>query len=275
MFHVVSPKPLPHPRRRAARGTVLEFSGSVLTAVLSLSLVAGVLLGLLGGGGSILMVPVFTLVAALSPEEAIASSLCVVAIASMVAALGHALAGRVDVRVGLVFGTAGMAGAFAGSKLSTLVPGNVLLLAFAVMMIATGIAMLRPRRVAGPETRQLVIPRVIMQGLAVGTITGFVGAGGGFLVVPTLVLFGGVAIERAIGTSLLVIALQSSAGFVGHLGHVDLDGRMLAAVTAVAALGSIAGFVMSRHVAPATLRRGFGVFVLVMAAVVVARVLLG
>lgn len=244
-------------------------------ALLSLSLLAGILLGLLGGGGSILMVPVLTIVADLAPEVAIASSLFVVSVASVAAALGHALAGRIDVRIGLVFGAAGMAGAFAGGHLSALVPGTVLMLAFAAMMVATGSAMLRGRREPGREPGAIALPRVIAQGLVVGTICGFVGAGGGFLVVPALVLFGGVTMERAIGTSLLVISLQSSAGFVGHLGHVTLDWRMIGAVTLVAVLGSIAGLALSRRLAPATLRRGFGVFVLVMAAVVIARELLG
>ena len=243
----------------------------VLALALALSVLIGVSLGLLGGGGSILTVPILTYVAGMPPKAAIASSLFVVAITSATGAITHARAGRIRWRTAVLLGAAGMAGAFAGGHVAGLLAGHVLMLMFAGMMLATSIAMMRGRRAAPAVARELPVARVLAYGVAIGLVAGTVGAGGGFLIVPTLVLLGGLPIDAAVGTSLVVIAMQSAAGFVGHLGHASLDMPRTLAITAAAVAGSFVGGALVGRVSAATLRRGFGVFVLLMAILVLAR----
>lgn len=235
-----------------------------------LSLLIGVSLGLLGGGGSILTTPILVYALGVEPKAAIASSLLVVGVTSLAGMVQHARAGNVDWRTGLVFGGAGMAGAYAGGLLAGLIPGTVLLMLFAGMMLATSIAMFRGRKDAGVVAKQATW-KVILDGLVVGVVTGLVGAGGGFLVVPALALLGGLPMRRAVGTSLLVIALKSFAGYAGHAGHVDIDVQLTATVAGVAVVGSIAGGQLGKLVSADALRRGFAVFVLVMALFVLGK----
>jgi uncharacterized membrane protein YfcA len=240
----------------------------MLAAVLALALAIGTIVGLLGGGGSVLTVPVFTYVAGWPAKAAIAASLLVVALTSAAGALTHARAGRVEVRTGLGFAAAGMVGALVGGRLARGVSGHVLMVCFAAMMLATAVAMLRGRRTAAPPRPRLPLAVALGLGLAVGALTGFVGAGGGFLVVPVLVLGAGLAVERAIGTSLLVIACTSAAGFLERLDHVAIDWPWTLAVSALSVLGAIVGGRLAGRIAPATLRRAFGLLVLAMAVLV-------
>lgn len=248
----------------------------MLAVVLGLSVLIGVSLGLFGGGGSILTVPILVYVAGLDAKQAIAGSLFVVGVTSAVGAVSYARAGRVRWRTGLLFGAAGMAGAYGGGRVGQYVPGSWLLAGFAVMMLATAVGMLRGRPAAtgtaaapGPQRLRAPVVRVLAQGTVVGLVAGLVGAGGGFLVVPALVLLGGLPMSTAVGTSLVVIALQSAAGFAGHLHSVSIDWPLLLAVTAAAIAGGVIGGRLAGRIAPAALRRAFGWFVLAMAAVVV------
>ncbi|MBE0010988.1 MULTISPECIES: sulfite exporter TauE/SafE family protein [unclassified Arthrobacter] len=237
-----------------------------LLATVLLSVVIGISLGLLGGGGSILTVPILTYVAGLDPKEAIAASLFVVGVTSAVSAIDHARKKRVKWRTGLVFGAAGMAGAFGGGLLGGRIPGTILMIAFALMMVATSIAMIRGRKnkASTPHDGELPILKVIIEGLIVGLVTGLVGAGGGFLVVPALALLGGLSMPIAVGTSLVVIAMKSFAGLAGYLTTVTLDWGLVAAVTAAAVVGSLIGSRLAGRIPEAALRKGFGIFVLVM-----------
>jgi hypothetical protein len=244
-----------------------------LVATLLLSVLVGVSLGLLGGGGSILTVPILAYVAGLDAKEAIAASLFVVGVTSAVSVVAHARAGRVRWRTGLVFGAAGMVGAFVGGLLGGYIPGTVLMIAFALMMLATAVAMVRGRRgtAAKPTTGDLPVLKVVLEGLVVGLVTGIVGAGGGFLVVPALVLLGGLPMSVAVGTSLLVIAMKSFAGLAGYLTTVQLDWPLVLGVTAAAVVGSFVGARLAGVVPEQTLRKGFGVFVLAMAVFVLVQ----
>lgn len=241
--------------------------------VVALAVLVGLSLGLLGGGGSILTLPLLVYVAGMDTKQAIATSLLVVGVTSAVAAVSHARAGRVQWRTGLLFGAAGMAGAYAGGRLAVFVPGGVLLVAFALMMIATAVAMLRGRRAGEQRGVHDVVPvgRVLLDGVVVGLVTGIVGAGGGFLVVPALTLLGGLSMPVAVGTSLLVIAMKSGAGLAGYLSSVQLDWDLAAMVTAAAVLGSLVGGRLAGRVEPEKLRRGFGWFVLSMAAFILVQ----
>jgi uncharacterized protein len=239
-----------------------------------LAVLIGVSLGMLGGGGSILAVPLLVYVAGLDAKEAIATSLLVVGVTSLAAVVGHARAGRVRWRTGVVFGLAAMAGAYLGGRLGEYVPGTWLLVGFAVMMLATAGAMIRGRRPGATRSHgdgHLPVGTVLLEGVVVGLVTGLVGAGGGFLVVPALVLLGGLEMPAAVGTSLLVIGMKSFAGLAGYLSVVRLDWGLAAAVTAAAVVGSVVGARLVRHVDPERLRQGFGWFVLVMGGVVLAQ----
>ncbi|HEX5524340.1 MAG TPA: sulfite exporter TauE/SafE family protein [Pedococcus sp.] len=238
-------------------------------AVVLLAVLVGLSLGLLGGGGSILTVPLLVYVAGLQTREAIATSLLVVGVTSSVAAISHARAGRVQWRTGLWFGAAGMVGAYAGGRLGEHLPDGLLLTAFAAMMTATAVAMIRGRRAPQkPTDTPLPVGRVLLHGGAVGLTTGIIGAGGGFLIVPALTLLGGLSMPVAVGTSLLVIAMNSAAGLGGHLPSVDLDWGLAAMVTAAGVGGSLVGGRLAGRISPDRLRRAFGWAVLAMAAVV-------
>ncbi|WP_029109663.1 sulfite exporter TauE/SafE family protein [Mycobacterium sp. URHD0025] len=243
----------------------------MIAVAVALAVVVGMSLGLLGGGGSILTVPLLAYVAGMEAKQAIATSLLVVGVTSAVSTLSHARAGRVQWRSGLLFGAAGMAGAYLGGLLSYVVPGSVLLTAFTVVMIATGIAMIKGRRACEPTAQTMPVAKVLPMGLGVGVVTGAVGAGGGFLVVPALALLGGLPMPVAVGTSLLVITMNSAAGLAGHLSTVPIDWTIAAAVTAAAVLGSLLGTRLTSHVDPDAVRRAFGWFVLLMASLILGQ----
>ena len=235
------------------------------------SLLMGAILGLLGGGGSILSVPILVYLVGLETKAAIAASLLVVGTTSVFAAMTHYRSGNVVLRMGLLFGAFSMAGAFIGGNLARFVPGTVLLMLFAGLMLATAIAMLRSRKeevcnegAAEAAKKPLPVLKVGAEGLVVGAVTGLVGAGGGFLVVPALVFLGGLPMRQAIGTSLMVIAMKSFAGFAGYAGFVELDYSLVGAFVVAAVLGSFIGSYAGKFVEAARLRKGFAWFVLTM-----------
>ncbi|GAB3597772.1 hypothetical protein CFAEC_01370 [Corynebacterium faecale] len=244
-----------------------------LALVILLAIVVGLSLGLLGGGGSILTVPLLTYVAGMDAKEAIAASLFVVGTTSVVSTIAHARHGHVQWRTGLIFGVASMLGAFLGGLLGGFIPGTILLIAFALMMIATATAMLRSRKKQSGTSAKKSLPlgKILAEGLAVGLVTGLVGAGGGFLVVPALALLGGLSMPMAVGTSLLVISMKSFAGLAGYLTSVSLDWPVVLAVTAAALVGAVIGARLTSVVPEQALRKGFGVFVLVMGVAVLSQ----
>jgi uncharacterized protein len=217
-------------------------------------------------------VPLLTYVAGMDAKQAIATSLLVVGVTSMVSTITHARAGRVQWRSGLLFGAAGMAGAYVGGLVGHLLPGSVLLIGFAVMMIASAFAMLRRRTSTTPvqAPHRTPIGKALALGTAVGLLTGIIGAGGGFVVVPTLALLAGLAMPVAVGTSLLVIAMNALAGLAGQATTLSVDWKMAAMVTAAAVLGSLVGARLTAHVDADVLRAAFGWFVLAMASVILA-----
>ncbi|MGB8330743.1 MAG: sulfite exporter TauE/SafE family protein [Polyangiales bacterium] len=239
---------------------------------LALSLLIGVSLGFFGGGGSILTVPLLVYVFGLDPKTAIASSLLVVGAASTSGAIHHWRVGNVDLRTGLLFGAAGMTGAYLGGRVGAFLDGTLLLLLFACMMVLTSVAMWQGRRArsSGASARRAT-GRLVLQGLAVGSFTGLVGAGGGFLIVPALTLWAGLSMHVAVGTSLFIIVLNTMAGFLGYLNHVQVDFALIGAVTAMAIAGSFAGSALATRINPASLRRAFAVFVLAMATFILVR----
>jgi len=254
----------------------------VLAAFLSIFI--GGAIGLLGGGGSILTTPLLVYVLDFTPKEAITASLFVVGVTALFGLISHARAGRVQWRTGLIFGGAGMTGAFIGGQIGSQLPGALLLGAFSVMMAVTAVAMLRGRKsVAGSHRKGLPIFRIILDGLVVGLVTGLVGAGGGFLVVPALALLGGLPMPIAVATSLLVVAMKSFAGFAGYAlqfgngsfvslnPETQINWGVTLIVTAGAIVGALVGSRMVGKIHPDKLRKGFGWFVLVMAVFILSQ----
>jgi uncharacterized membrane protein YfcA len=244
----------------------------MLALGLVLSAAIGVALGLLGGGGSILTVPTIHYVFGLDAHAAIATSLAVVAITGLAALYPHARAGRVQWRIGFLFGAASMAGAYTAARVAGFLPGTLLLVVFGAVMLVTAAAMLRGRRAPDPgRTRRPSLLAVVAQGVGVGAVAGLVGAGGGFLIVPALVLLAQLPMCEAVATSLLVIVLNSIAGFVGASASVPIHGRVIAIVAAIAVVGSVGGAHLAGRIRPDGLRRLFGWFVIVMAVFVLAQ----
>lgn len=245
-----------------------------LVVGLGLAALVGISLGLLGGGGSILTVPILTYIIGMDPREAIAASLFIVGVTSAVGMIPHARAARVRWRVGLIFGLASMAGAFLGGFAGGHIPGTILMLLFAIMMVATAAAMIRGRKKStdgADSPRPLPMARVLLDGLIVGVATGLVGAGGGFLVVPALNLLGGLPMAVAVGTSLFVIAMKSFAGLGGYLLSVSINWPLVLTFTGIAVAGSFVGSALAGRISEARLRKGFGYFVLAMGTIVLVQ----
>lgn len=240
---------------------------------LALAALVGLTLGLLGGGGSILTVPIFVYVLGFAPKEAIAMSLAVVGTVSAFGAAGHWRAGNVNARVALVFGGVAMAGSYLGARLAVFFSGAAQLTLFAVVMLLAAFFMFRGPRTAeseassaddAPATMTMPLGLIVAQGLAVGVLTGLVGVGGGFLIVPALVLLGGVPMKQAVGTSLVVIVMNSAAAFSGYLGQVEVAWGLMGTFAAVAIGGILVGTHLVRFVPQTALKRGFAVFLVVM-----------
>ncbi len=243
-------------------------TGSALALILAFPV--GLSLGLLGGGGSILTVPVLVYAAGLDPKVAIPASLVSVGTTSLVAALAHARQKAVAWGAALAFGGAGLVGAFLGARAGRGFSGRTLLVLFSILMLAAGLLMLRGRRGGGPahEPRPVLVAPL---GAGVGFLTGLLGVGGGFLIVPALVLAAGLAMPLAVGTSLVVIAINSAAGFAGHIGDQNVSYGYAAAFTGVCVVGALVGERLGRNVPAARLRKWFGVFVIAVGLVLLAK----
>ena len=248
----------------------MEVLGFALAALIGLSL------GIMGGGGSILTVPIFVYVLGFDPKLAIAMSLPVVGGTSLVGAMGHWKAGNVNLKTATLFGAIAMVGAYAGARLAVFLTGAMQLALLAIVMLAAAVSMLRSARrdpsvgAVAPQ-RPMAFGLLLPVAIAVGLLTGVVGIGGGFLVVPALVILAHVPMKQAVGTSLLVIAMNSASGFAGYVGRVQVPWGFIAAFTAVAAVGILAGTYLVRFVSQRALKRAFAVFLLLMGAFILYR----
>jgi len=237
----------------------------------------GVSLGLLGSGGSILTVPVLVYLIGQDEKVAIAGSLFVVGTIALAGSLQFLRAKLIDWRNVAIFGIPGMAGTYLGAFLAAYVSGIVQLSLFAVVMLLASYLMLRPvdlEHVSNSEPR--VAWKIAIDGFFVGIITGLVGVGGGFLIVPALVLLGGMPMHRAVATSLVIIALKSYSGFYKYLDVLDdqglqLDWNTLLIVTGLGIAGSFAGASVANRLPQDTLKKWFGYFLIVMGLYILAR----
>jgi len=246
-----------------------------MTVVLALGFGAaiGVLLGLLGGGGSILAVPALVFGLGLSMEEAIPISLIVVGAASAVGALPKVRTHQIQWRLAGIFAATGIPATFAGSAVGRLLPERVLLIGFAAVMAVAGARMFADRGSTGTSCSTVgsginwrrCVPRSASAGLAVGFLTGLFGVGGGFLIIPALVLLLGVAMPIAVGTSLVIIVANSASGLVSHLSGTSIDWAITAAFAGTAIVGSLVAGRFGSHVDTSRLRRWFAYLVFAVA----------
>ena len=232
------------------------------------ALAIGLSLGLLGAGGSILTVPVLVYLVGQVDKVAIAGSLAIVGGISLVGALPYIFQRRVDWTSVVLFGLPGMVGTYGGAYLATFVSGTLQLAVFGLLVVVAGVLMLRPIPVADSSPQRQAYWKITSEGLLVGAVTGFVGVGGGFLIIPALVLLAGLPMHIAIGTSLLIIALKSLSGFykyleVLHTLQLSLDWQIIGLFTAVGIVGSLAGNMVSTQLPQQTLRRAFAGFLFV------------
>jgi len=252
----------------------------VALLAIAVGLLIGLSLGALGGGGSILTVPALVYLLGQSAHQATTASLLVVGIAAVAGAITHARAGRARLRTGAVFGILGIAGSYAGSLASAAVPANVLLAGFGVLMLTVAAAMILRSRGRGPSgrgnhprsgARHVIVVAAAATG--VGLVTGFFGVGGGFVVVPALVLALGFDMPTAAGTSLVVIAVNSAAALAARAGHgaFALDWALVAAFTGAAVLGTLAGTRLAGRANPQRLSAAFTILVVAVAGYTLAR----
>ncbi len=246
------------------------------------SALIGVSLGLIGGGGSILTVPVLVYLFDVEPVLATAYSLFIVGSTSLFGTLPKYREGQVNVKTAIIFGIPSIAAVYATRAfLVPVIPSQVfgigsfmvtkamlLMGLFALLMVFASISMIRSKNgdtSEGPKApQQFNYPMILLEGTVVGLLTGLVGAGGGFLIIPALVLFSKLPMKQAVGTSLLIIAAKSLFGFLGDLSHYQFDWALLGTVTALAIGGILLGNRMSRKVNGTKLKKAFGWFVLVM-----------
>jgi uncharacterized membrane protein YfcA len=236
-------------------------AGSIAIDVV-LGFVIGLTLGLLGGGGSILTVPALVYIVGVNPQAAVTASLVIVGMNSAMGAMLHRSQGTLNWRVALIFGGAGMAVAYFSAGLSKNVSSHLMLVLFALLMLVVGTLMLFRKTPSSDGQRSRGLGFTLAAGAGVGLLTGFLGVGGGFLIVPALVMLVGLPMRQAVGTSLIVIAMNSLAGFLGHLNGPPVDVTVIALFVATGFLGALSGTRLVKRVNPTLLRRGFAIFVI-------------
>ena len=236
---------------------------------LALALLIGVSLGLLGSGGSIVTLPVLVYVAKIPPSQAVGMSLAIVGGTSLLGALLQFRKGKLHLKAVMLFSITGVTGAFLGSGATHLLTKRALLLAFAGIMLVVGSLMLsgRPRF---KEGRKCQVWPCLVVGFAVGLLTGFLGVGGGFLIVPALVMAAGLTVRIASGTSLAIIALNSASGLLGQARFVRMEWGLLVPFLALACAGMLAGLTFADRVPEKNLRRIFASALIMLAVFVIA-----
>jgi uncharacterized membrane protein YfcA len=261
-------------------------------AGLAASLLIGLSLGLIGGGGSILTVPVLVYLFGVDPVMATAYSLFIVGLTSAVGVFPKYKEGLVDVRTGLIFGAPSIATVFLTRQwLVPNIPNTIwqiddfvltksvmLMLIFAILMVAASVSMIRdPKTKTASTESQLSFnyPLIVLEGAIVGVLTGLVGAGGGFLIIPALVLLTKLPMKKAVGTSLLIIAAKSLIGFTSDASQQTMDWALLLSITLMAVAGLFAGNALSKKIEGVKLKKGFGWFVLVMGVYILLKETLG
>ena len=243
------------------------------------TILAGATMGLIGGGGSILTVPILVYLLEIPPVLATGYSLFVVGLSALVGSVNYFKLGLVNLKAGTIFAVPAFVGVFLARKY--LVPalpveifnlGNLVMGVFATVMILASVSMIRGGSESEQEgEHQFNYPMIALEGLIVGAVTGFVGSGGGFLIIPALVVLAKIPMKQAVGTSLMIVAVKSLFGFLGDLGNQSIDWGFLALFCLLSIIGIYLGTYLSRFVSSAKLKPGFGWFVLIMGLFILAK----
>ncbi len=243
------------------------------------ALVIGLVLGLIGGGGSILTVPVLVFLLDVEPVVATAYSLFIVGLGALAGALQYYRRGQVALKTGIVFAIPAFIAVFATRRfIIPAIPDTIadlgfilltkdvaVMLLFALLMITASISMIRGRKIkAVSADHKMNIPLIAVEGIVVGVLTGLVGAGGGFLIIPALVVLAHLPMKEAVGTSLMIIAVKSLIGFLGDIGQMPIDWLFLTFFALLTIGGIFLGLQLSHKISGARLKPVFGWFVLVM-----------
>lgn len=249
------------------------------------AILMGLILGMIGGGGSILTVPILVYLFSIDPLQATSYSLFVVGLTAMIGGYSYFRKGEVDLKTGFIFAAPSFVGVYL-TRLYVLpflpdpvfVIGNLVLkkallimLVFSILMVFASLSMIKTKKDVAQKNQKNLKNKliVILQGFVVGCITGFVGVGGGFLIIPALVVLVGIPLKIAVGTSLVIIAVNSLFGFAGTLQHPEqVHWQLLITVSVVAIVGLFVGMRVSKKIPEKTLKKGFGYFVLIMGALI-------
>lgn len=246
------------------------------------ALLVGLVLGLIGGGGSILTVPVLVYLLGLNPVIATAYSLFVVGITSLIGAYKNLRKNLVDIKTAIIFSIPAFIAVYATRRWivpsipeevfsigTFIVTKNIFIMVFfALIMLLASISMIFSKRnteATSTDTITYNYPMIAIEGLIVGILTGIVGAGGGFLIIPALVLLAKLPMKKAVGTSLLIVAVKSLIGFLGDLQTLEIDWKFLLLFTSISILGILLGVYLTKFISGKGLKKGFGWFTLIMA----------
>ena len=260
----------------------MELAGYIASIFIGLSL------GLIGGGGSILTVPVLVYLFSVNPTIATSYSLFIVGSTSLIGAIRKYAIGQVSLKTAQLFGITsvitvlltrryiipaipehlGMVGSIALTK------SMLTMVLFAILMLLASVSMIRGRKDAEEKEKPIDVVPLLLYGVGIGLVTGFLGAGGGFLLIPALVYFVGLDMKKAVGTSLAIIAFNSLIGFAGDIGTVKMDWPLLLTITGIATAGIFTGIIMGKKIPGRNLKKGFGWFVLAMGIYIMAKELL-
>jgi len=239
----------------------------------------GLSLGLMGSGGSILTVPVLVYLFGQDEKVAIAGSLAIVGTIALAGGLGYLKAKLIDWKTVFLFGIPGMIGTYLGAWVASYIPGIVQLVLFSLVMIAAAFMMMRKQQTSN-DSHERHLVKIVIDGLIVGVITGVVGVGGGFLIVPALVLLGGLNMRNAVATSLIIIAMKSYSGFYKYLDvlkqqDLSLDWNTIGLVSVIGIFGTFLGNYLCNKIPQKKLKKYFAYFLLVMAAFILYKELPG
>lgn len=251
--------------------------------------ITGIVLGLFGSGGSIIAMPALMYLLDVEAKSAIAMSMGIVAVTATISGWDNWRRGNVDLKVAAMFGFFGVIGTYGGARLGVYTPVQMQLTLFALVMYAAAWKMLQVKMqpvarsaqlagaggpnipVAETETLHARMGHIAVHGIGVGVLTGLVGVGGGFLIVPALVLLSGIPMKIAIGTSLVIVAAKSYSGFAGYIGAVPVDWATMGSFTLVTVAGSFIGTRIAHRFSQETLKRSFGVFLVFVASYILLK----
>jgi uncharacterized membrane protein YfcA len=253
----------------------------MLILVILAGAITGIVLGLFGSGGSIIAMPALMYLLNVEPKSAIAMSLGIVAVTASISGWDNWRRGNVNVKVAAMFGLFGVIGTYGGARLGVYTPVTVQLILFALVMYAAAWKMLQKKKqphakTAHSEAEEIEsikahMGHIAMHGVGVGVLTGLVGVGGGFLIVPALVLLSGIPMKIAIGTSLVIVAAKSYSGFAGYIGAVPVDWAMMGSFTLLTVAGSFAGTRIAHRFSHEKLKKGFAIFLIIVASYILLK----